>query len=37
MNMLAIIEQQVTKLRFADAHGVCQHGFEYGLQLAGRR
>ena len=27
----------ISSLGFADAHGVCQHGLKYWLQLAGRR
>src|SRR5215831_7238864 len=34
---LAIIEQEVSKVGLANAHGVGEHGLEDGLKLAGRR
>jgi hypothetical protein len=36
MKTLAIIEDQVTELGLADAHGVCQHSLEHRFQLTGR-
>src|SRR5262249_21797018 len=36
METLAIIEDQVTELGLADAHGVCQHSLEHRFQLTGR-
>ena len=33
---VSVAEVQIAKLGLADAHGVCQHGLEHRLQLAGR-